>query len=250
MRRQRAHQRVAEALEELCGDDPSERVWELAYHWASATKPAEAEKAIRYARRAAERSLDALAPDEAIRWLEQALDLLDQLPAADDQTRCRLLIGLGVAQRHVGMPESRETLLTAGRLARQTGDNTGLVQAALANTRGQPSFTTRGDAERIEIIEAALSALDTADSPERARLLALLAVELAFSDGWQRRRTLSDEAVHMARRLDDPMSLVRVLNMTFHAVYAPQTLALRTRWAAEATRLSRDIGSPRCAGRR
>ncbi len=244
MRRQRAHQRVAEALEELCGDDPSERVWELAYHWASATKPAEAEKAIRYARRAAERSLDALAPDEAIRWLEQALDLLDQLPAADDQTRCRLLIGLGVAQRHVGMPESRETLLTAGRLARQTGDHTGLVQAALANTRGQPSFTTRGDAERIEIIEAALSALDTADSPERARLLALLAVELAFSDGWQRRRTLSDEAVHMARRLDDPMSLVRVLNMTFHAVYAPQTLALRTRWAAEATRLSRDIGEP------
>jgi hypothetical protein len=32
--------------------------------------------------------------------------------------------------------------------------------------------------------------------------------------------------------------------MTFHAVYAPPTLALRTRWAAEATRLSRDIGEP------
>src|SRR5262249_61280664 len=111
MRRQRAHHRVAEALEELCGDDPSDRVWELAYHWASATKPAEAEKAIRYARRAAERALDVLAPDEAIRWLEQALDLLGQLPAADDQTRCRLLIGLGVAQRHDGMPEQKETLL-------------------------------------------------------------------------------------------------------------------------------------------
>lgn len=244
MRRQRAHQRVAEALEELCGDDPSDRVWELAYHWASATKPAEAEKAIRYARRAAERALDALAPDEAIRWLEQALDLLDQLPAADDQTRCRLLIGLGVAQRHVGMPEQRETLLRAGRLAREIGDTTGLVQAALANTRGQPSFLTGADAERIEIIEAALSSLDGGDSSDRARLLEVLAVELASSDSWERRRALCDEAVHMARRLDDPVTLVRVLNMAFHAMYAPQTLMQRTRWAAEATRLSRDVGEP------
>src|SRR5262249_13319374 len=73
---------------------------------------------------------------------------------------------------------------------------------------------------------------------------AVLAVELASSDSWERRRTLCDEAVHMARRLDDPVTLVRVLNMAFHAIYAPRTLTQRTRWAAEAARLSRDFGEP------
>ena len=36
-RRQRLHLRVAAALETLCGDDPGDRVGELAYHWAQAS---------------------------------------------------------------------------------------------------------------------------------------------------------------------------------------------------------------------
>ena len=36
-RRARAHRRVAEALEELCGDHPGARVGELARHWSNAT---------------------------------------------------------------------------------------------------------------------------------------------------------------------------------------------------------------------
>ena len=36
MRRARLHQRIAEALEEQCGDDPGERLGELAAHWAAA----------------------------------------------------------------------------------------------------------------------------------------------------------------------------------------------------------------------
>ena len=47
-RRGRAHRTVAEALEAICGNHPGERVSELAYHWFSATKPADAAKAISY----------------------------------------------------------------------------------------------------------------------------------------------------------------------------------------------------------
>ena len=37
---------------------------------------------IHYARRAAERALEQLAPDEAARWYRQALELHDQAPVA------------------------------------------------------------------------------------------------------------------------------------------------------------------------
>ena len=52
-RRQRLHLRVAAALEALCGDDPGDRLGELAYHWAQASQPADAAKAdrLRAARR-------------------------------------------------------------------------------------------------------------------------------------------------------------------------------------------------------
>ena len=51
-RRARAHRRVADALEELCGDDPGERVGELAYHWAHATQPQDFDEGDRSTRNA------------------------------------------------------------------------------------------------------------------------------------------------------------------------------------------------------
>ena len=47
-RRARTHRRIAEALEELCGDDPGDRSAELALHWLRATAPQEPQKAARY----------------------------------------------------------------------------------------------------------------------------------------------------------------------------------------------------------
>ena len=61
-RRARLHKRVAEALEEQCGDEPGERLGELAGHWAAAVVSADTAKAIHYARRAAERALAAARP--------------------------------------------------------------------------------------------------------------------------------------------------------------------------------------------
>ena len=52
-RRARAHRQVAEALEELCGDRPGNRVGELARHWVAATQPIDlARPSTTHARRA------------------------------------------------------------------------------------------------------------------------------------------------------------------------------------------------------
>ena len=89
-RRARLHQRIAEALEEQCGEDPGERMGELATHWAAAVVSANPGKALHYAQRAAERALAALAPDEAVRWYRQALQLQTQAPGDDRPEHCEL----------------------------------------------------------------------------------------------------------------------------------------------------------------
>src|SRR5207302_1798422 len=93
-RRARLHARIGKALEEMCGDDPGDRVAELAHHWGRAATADEPSKAVDYARRAGESALDKLAPDEALRWFGQALELRGET-RGDPAERCDLLIGLG-----------------------------------------------------------------------------------------------------------------------------------------------------------
>jgi predicted ATPase len=51
-RRARTHRLVAEALEEICGDEPGPRIGELAHHWSQATRPDDGIRALDYTRRA------------------------------------------------------------------------------------------------------------------------------------------------------------------------------------------------------
>ena len=101
-RRARAHKAVAEAIETRLGNDPGARAAELAYHWGAAVQPTDTAKAIHYAQIAGDRALDQLAPDEAVRWYGQALELLDRTPHPDPHQRAELLVGLGDAQRQCG----------------------------------------------------------------------------------------------------------------------------------------------------
>ena len=179
-RRARAHRSVAEALEDLCGDDLGDRVGQLAHHWARATRPQDAAKAVDYARLAGDRALQQLAPAEALRWYEEALALLDPSDRPT-LTELELRIGVGGAQRLLGDEAHRETLLGAAREAMALGASDLLVRAALANSRGQASAIGVVDEERVGVIRAALDAVGPDDSIPRAKLLAVLAAELSWA---------------------------------------------------------------------
>src|SRR2546430_129674 len=79
------------------------------------------------------RALGQLAPGEARRWYAQALEQLDAHD--DDERRREALIGLGEAQRQVGDPAYRQTLLDAARRAELMGDADHLARAMLATSR-------------------------------------------------------------------------------------------------------------------
>ena len=99
-------------------------VRDLAYHWFHATQPVDVSKAIEYSKRAAGGRLEALAPDEALRYYGQALQLHAQLVQPDPVLGVDLRIGLGTAQRQVGAGEYRTTLLEAGAEAERCAPRT------------------------------------------------------------------------------------------------------------------------------
>jgi class 3 adenylate cyclase/tetratricopeptide (TPR) repeat protein len=247
-RRAQYHRRVAETIEEIAGPGRKLHATDLAYHYFQASGSRmtgrEVTKAIEYARAAGDAALDKLAPDEALRWYRQALDLVDRQPDADLPARCALLVGIGDAQRQTGDPAYAETLFAAGRLARQLDEPQLLIAAALATNRGVYSTTGRVEPARLAIIEAALEAAGTKDTRQRARLLGLLAQESIITQDGSVRRALVDEAVAIARRLGDPPTLLDVIMRLLDAVHVPESLSDRLAVTAEAERVALELHDP------
>jgi tetratricopeptide (TPR) repeat protein len=233
---------VAETIEARWADDLGPRVGELAWHYARAVTTQDIGKAISYAKAAGDRSLAQLAPGDALRWYRQALDLLDEQP--DEQMTARILVRVGDAQRQTGDPSFRETLLTAGRLAAEHDDTPSLIEAALANNRGIQSATGRVDEDRVQAIEAALSAVGADDTADRARLLSLLALERTFDGDYDGRRAIADEALAMAERLGDKATLLDVLHRRHQPIWIPDTLPDRLLDTARGDELATALGDP------
>ncbi|MDQ3676107.1 MAG: hypothetical protein M3401_04765, partial [Actinomycetota bacterium] len=116
--------------------------------------------------------------------------------------------------------------------------------AALANNRGFFSAAAGVDRERVAVLDAALDAHGVYDSATHAMLLSQLALELVPDPDWQRRAHLSDEALAMARRVGDPMTLARTLNFRYVALWGPRTLPERLANTREATMLADRLEDP------
>jgi class 3 adenylate cyclase/tetratricopeptide (TPR) repeat protein len=242
-RRARLHRRVAEGIEQICGEDTAPRVAELAHHWLCAAEPVN-DKAVEYAREAGKAALAVLAPDDALRYFSQALQLVELNPRADLLFHCDLRLGLGEAQRQAGMAAFRETFLQAAHQAEELGATDLLVRAALGNNRGFVSSIGSVDDERVAVLESSLDAVSREDSQERALLLATLCSELTYAGSPDRCQSLAADAKMMAARVGDPATIVRVLTLTQNAVLDPSSLAERTVDANEALALAEELGDP------
>lgn len=242
-RRSYMHSKVASAIEAFASDDPT-RAGELAHHWLNATVPRVVDKALEWTKRAGDFALSRLAPNEALRWYEEALTLLERHATNDARTRCEILVGRGDAQRQSGDPDHRQTLLDAARLAIDLDETDLLVRAVLANTRGMFANAGNVDTERVELLEEAARRTEGWSDGRRARVVALLAAELAFDIDHVRRRGLADEALALARSIGDQSTLLTVLNYRFATVQTPDNLAEVLEESAEALRLAEVVQNP------
>ncbi len=242
-RRSRLHRQVAEGLEVICGDQPHRRIGELAHHWVSATQPVDLDKAVRYLRLAGATALDDLAPEEAVTYFAQALELESQFEGPDALRRAELLIDLGRSQRQAGIPAYRQTLLEAAHLASDADSSKHLVIAARSNDRGFFSALGRLDEEKIAVLEMAIERLTTHDR-YRSLMLASLCKELAFGASLERRLELGEEAVALADATDDDVIIATVLNDVAISLLVPPQLDQSLARTAESLDRAQRVGDP------
>ncbi len=254
-RRARLHRRIAEVLEDVYGASPEAHLGELAFHYLEAARsdgetggidrPGHAGlKATAYARRAGDQAARSLAYEEADRLYRMALAGMDLSHDADERSRTEILLGLGEVQARSGdFDGARDTFLLAADAARRTGAGEHLAQAALGYGGRLPWARPGRDTRLIPLLQDALVMLGGGDDRLRVHLLARLAC--AWRSSPERRNesaALSQQAVQLARTLDDPATLSYALAGRYWAIWWPENPIERHPIATEMLAIVEKLG--------
>ncbi len=247
-RRGELHHQAATALKSRRTSDDSRYAAALAYHYLRAS-PAGQDKAVRYSALAGRRALAQLAYEDAVSHFERGLAMLD---AGDEHRRAELLLELGQARRQAGnRAGAHDAFHQAAAAARESGDATMLARAALGYGAIWGDWSTtdavRINREVVALLEEALAALGPADSAVRARVLARLARAHYFRQDSDRATAVSAQAVAMARRVDDPVTLAESMVARHDCLWLPGDPAPRLAAAAELLTLATDSGDAELA---
>jgi tetratricopeptide (TPR) repeat protein len=247
-RRVRLHRRIGEISESLYGNNLEPHLAELAYHFFQAAPSGDIEKAIQYANKAAERATNLLAYEEAVAHYERALQALDLTEQMDEERRCELLLALGEAQTKAGdTAKARENFRLAADVAREFNGSVHLARAALGLGAGAVMGTRYGTVDdlQVSLLQEALSVLGEGDSALHIRLLAQLALALYYSQ--ERRAQLSQEAVAMARRVNDRAALQAALYSRSIALEGFKAAEERLAVATEIIEIAEQLGNKEVA---
>ncbi len=238
-RRAAMHRAAAEHLT-THGASAAERAHHL--HRAG---PAYVDAAIRACCEAAEAATAAFAHDDAVAHYRRAGELLGDEPR-DVATAFEVTFALaGALERTEGRVPAEAAYDRALELAHRTGEPELIARAA---ARHGISFYAddHANAARARECRAALDLVPLDDHPVRARLLATLA---ASRIGAPESRSVADDAVAMARRLDDPLAVGAALVAEQVTDLGPSTLRRRLRSAREIVALGEAIDSAELAVR-
>jgi DNA-binding SARP family transcriptional activator len=241
--RLRLHRRAVESLEELYQAEREQNLAELAYHALEAVPAGEVDRAIDYARRAGDQAAGLLAYEEAGRLFRMALEALALKLAADEGTRCELLLALGDAEARGGdVPAAQQTFLEAAGVASELDAPEQLARAALGYGGRWIWFRAGKDTHLIPLLEDALEQLPEGDSELRVMLMARLAGALRDHPVPERRSALTTEALEIARRVGEPRTLAHAIGGTYSAFSWPRDTDAWLKMAHELIRLSDQMG--------
>ena len=172
---------------------------DLAHHFGAAAPFGGAERAIEYNLRAARAASAALAFDDAAMRLRTAIEI----GIEDEPERAAALLELGSASHRAGKAtDALEAFAAAAEIARGLGSAELLARAAIGYEEAcwRPGVASR---DAVELLEEALAAVGEESDELRIGLLAGLARALGFQGEPERGAIVRDNAVALARRLDD-----------------------------------------------
>ena len=196
-RRQRAHLRVAEAMEQVYGDRVERQASDFAHHLYQAGAAADSERTVSSLMLAGDQAADAGAFDEAVRCFDDALSTEDE---GDHRRRAELHARRGRALRSLGRgDEAFEALQAALEAYEALNDGAGIADV-VEDLVWALGWQARAD-EAQETIRRALRRLPDADAA-RCRMLTLSAL-IHSSAGDARAISVLGEARALADALDE-----------------------------------------------
>ena len=212
-RRRRLHLRVADALERLHGDALEDRASDIAHHLTQAGPLADRRRLFSYLMLAGRQALAAAGFEDALRHFEHAYSLRD---ASSPRQLADLLVQLAYSRRSLGgsedaLPTWEEALVAYEAL----GD-----AEAVATVCAEASYDlwwTQRDQDAADIAQRGLEALGERATPQRVRLLAWGAAAGAWVAPFDVGRNMLEDAITLARPMDDPALLGHALaNKALH----------------------------------
>jgi DNA-binding SARP family transcriptional activator/energy-coupling factor transporter ATP-binding protein EcfA2 len=222
-RRLRVHRAIGEALERRTGADaPPYQV--LAHHFLESGPSGEAqEKAVLYSEWASSTAMEHLAYEEAVAYLERALDVQSLSDDPNPTTRIDLLVLLGHAHWRIGSSATTAVFERAVEEARLLGDGERFARAVVGLGLDAGGFASSASANHtlIALMEEALEGVGPGDSEVRVRLLSRLAIERYFTPRRSEGCRLGDEAMAMAERLGDDRARLVALHALAWASFVP-----------------------------
>jgi transcriptional regulator with XRE-family HTH domain/tetratricopeptide (TPR) repeat protein len=238
------HEAVGNALEALCmGRASTEELpaAQLARHFREARL---SEKASQYLLLAGQKAARVLAFDEAVIHFEHGIAELEHLERTSEINRVEYELSLAMARAlwHGGkVIESLTAYQDAIEIARTLDDSHALARAVLAYE--EPRWRLNLDSEIAQqFMREALAALGDEQSGLRVRLLVGLARTLVASGEQEELRTTVDQAVNIARQIDDPLALCDALRITVHIDRRPGSTSERLAAIQELISTARSIG--------
>lgn len=240
----RLHGGIGEALESAPSGVES-RLAELARHFSLAAVGGHVEKAISYARRAAQQAEESFAYDEAAGHYARALDAIRTLDRSEAEA-AELMIVMAEAMWRAGdTSEAQATFKQVADIARALGNAELFAKATLGYGCGLGGFGYAGRADDILIglLEEANISLGNENTHLKVKVLARFATELYFTDYVESREAYSREALEMAERLGDPnLRLLALSARVWSAWGIDFDLDERIRLAQEMVELARAVG--------
>jgi tetratricopeptide (TPR) repeat protein len=241
-RRQDLHRRIAGALRQASGSEVAAA--ELAHHALAAGSLVPREERFAAALAAGEESLQRVAYEEARGWVERTRALV----AGDDSADVAALEVLDSAARRVlGDREGAEgAARRAARIAESCGDPVLRAQAAEAWVLsisgvgfavGEPA-----DAELIAVLDDTVAALPADAVDHQVWLRSMLVSVLVESGQFERQERLSNEALAIAGRSNDPRLIASATYARRLALWRRDRLAERLPVSFEAIEHARRAG--------
>ena len=243
-RRARVHAKIAAAI----GEAPQGRESEQARHYLNAG-PSYRPQARVAAAAAGKAAREAHAYDEATGLLEQAVAIVPLDPSCTPDEHIELLQALMDVQRWAGNWEGLVQTVERGiAVADELGDLERVGRMAIGATIGalwqSAGHGTTHDTV-VDALRRALAGLPSEDSPLRCRVMLALANEIYYASTNQERDALTEQAIAMARRVDDPALILDACVITFVSTWRASTAEHRLALVDEAIELAARVGHER-----